>query len=90
MLLSSGVGSITSKQKMSNKCELCKTNNCPAFLEEVKLVNFCEDCFKGSMYLKQYWILKFITENARKFLKHYYYTKITNAFEKELYFRFNQ
>lgn len=68
-------------------CELCKINKCLPFTEDVKLVNFCEDCFKGSMYLKQYWILKFITENARKFLEYYYYTKVTNAFDRETYFK---
>jgi len=72
---------------MTNKCELCEINNCVSFTKDVKLVNFCEDCFKGSMYLKHYWILKFITKNARKFLEYYYYTKITNAFEREQYFK---
>ena len=71
---------------MTNKCELCKMNNYLSLLEDVKLVNFCEDCFKDSIYLKQYWILKFITENAHKFLKYFYYTKITHAFEKKIYF----
>lgn len=72
---------------MTGKCELCEMNNSVPFAEDVKLVNFCEDCFKGSTYIKHYWILKFITENARKFLERYYYTKVTNAFERELYFR---
>lgn len=72
---------------MTGKCELCEINNSVFFTEDVKLLNFCEDCFKGSMYLKHYWILKFITENAQKFLEYYYYHKVTHAFERETYFK---
>ena len=33
------------------------------------------------------WIDRFITENAPLFLRHIYFTKVTRAFEREVYFR---
>ena len=73
---------------MSNQiCEMCYKNVCIQYLEDVKLPSFCEDCFKGSMYLKHYWCLKFISENAPKFLEHVYKYKYTKAGESENYFK---
>lgn len=33
------------------------------------------------------WIDRFISENAPKFLRYIYYTKVTNAFNTEMYFK---
>lgn len=68
-------------------CEMCGKNTCIPNLEDVKLNSFCEECFKGTEYLKHFWILKFINENAPKFLEYYYYTHYTKASESEKYFR---
>lgn len=68
-------------------CELCHKNECLPFTKEVKLVSFCKECFKGTMYQKHAWILEFITINAPKFLEYIYWTKYTKARECEQYFK---
>lgn len=72
---------------MTEVCELCNKNYCIPFLNDVKLVSFCEDCFNGTLYLKQFWILKFLNENSPKFLQYVYKNKYTNAGNTENYFR---